>query len=102
LTTARTVTTIQGKRYRLARELGRGGQGAVFAVQGGRLAVKLFDARSGMQQERLRDQLAMVGRFPLAGLPLARPSSPSGRHTWVMSWNMSQAWFPAHAFAATG
>lgn len=68
-----TVTSIHGSRYRLGRELGRGGEGAVFAVEGGRLAVKLLRDRSPRARDRLRDRLAMVGRLPLEGLPVARP-----------------------------
>jgi DNA-binding helix-hairpin-helix protein with protein kinase domain len=64
---------LNGNRYRLERELGRGGQGAVFAVDGGRLAVKLLRRRSRRERERLRDRLTMVRRLPLEGLPLARP-----------------------------
>ena len=67
------VTSIHGNRYRLGRELGRGGQGAVFAVEGERMAVKLLPNRSSRARERLRDRLAMVGRFPLDGLAIARP-----------------------------
>src|SRR5438093_10224814 len=73
MTAQRTVTSIHGNRYRLGRELGRGGQGTVFAVEGGRLAVKLLRDRSPRMQEQLRDQLARVGRLPLENLPLARP-----------------------------
>ena len=68
-----TVTSIHGNRYRLGRELGRGGQGTVFAVEGDRLAVKLLRDRSAGARERLRDQLAMVARLPLEGLAVARP-----------------------------
>ena len=68
-----TVTSIHGNRYRLGRKLGRGGQGTVFAVEGDRLAVKLLRDRSAGARERLRDQLAMVGRLPLEGLAVARP-----------------------------
>ena len=68
-----TVTSIHGNRYRLGREIGRGGQGAVFAVEGERMAVKLLRDRSPRARERLRDQLAMVGRLPLEGLAVARP-----------------------------
>ena len=68
-----TVTSIHGTRYRLDRELGRGGEGAVFAVEGGRLAVKLLRDRSRRSRDRLRDRLAMVGRLPLEGLEVARP-----------------------------
>jgi DNA-binding helix-hairpin-helix protein with protein kinase domain len=73
VTVPRTVTSIHGNRYRLGRELGRGGQGAVFAVEGQVLAVKLLRNRSPSEQERLRDQLAMVGRLPLEDLAIARP-----------------------------
>lgn len=68
-----TVTSIHGARYSLGRELGRGGEGAVFAVEGGRLAVKLLRDRSPRSRDRLRDRLAMVGRLPLDGLAVARP-----------------------------
>ena len=68
-----TVTSAHGTRYHLGRELGRGGEGAVFAVDGGRLAVKLLRDRSPRSRDRLRDRLAMVGRLPLEGLAVARP-----------------------------
>ena len=68
-----TVTSIHGNRYRIGRELGRGGQGVVFAVEGERMAVKLLPGHSPRARERLRDRLAMVGRLPLEGLAVARP-----------------------------
>lgn len=73
MTPPQQVTSIQGIRYRLGAELGRGGQGAVFAVESERLAVKLLHGRSPQLRERLRDQLAMVARLPLDGLAIARP-----------------------------
>jgi len=73
VTGTRMVTSVYGNRYRLGRELGRGGQGAVFAVEGEVFAVKLLGDRSPHAQERLRDQLAMVGRLPLEDLAVARP-----------------------------
>jgi len=69
------VTTVNGNRYRLADELGRGGQGAVFGVDGGRYAVKLLRDRSERAREALRDRLAMVKRLPLEDLPLAPPGT---------------------------
>lgn len=73
MTKPNTVTSIHGNQYRLGQELGRGGQGAVFAVEGGRLAVKLLRDRSARAREALRDQLAMVARLPLEDLAVARP-----------------------------
>lgn len=73
MTKPSTVTSIRGNQYRLVHELGRGGQGTVFAVEGGRLAVKLLRDRSAHSREALRGQLAMVGRLPLEDLDIARP-----------------------------
>lgn len=73
MTRPQQVTSIRGVRYALGRELGRGGQGAVFAVADERLAVKLLEEQSPQRRERLRDQLAMVARLPLDGLAVARP-----------------------------
>ena len=72
MTRPQHVTSIRGIRYRLGRELGRGGQGAVFAVEGERLAVKLLCGGPHLR-ELLRDQLAMVARLPLEGLAVAQP-----------------------------
>lgn len=70
---SRYVVDTTGIRYPLGEELGRGGQGAVYSTEGGRLAVKLLFDRSPVRRDRLRNQLALVGRLPLEGLPLARP-----------------------------
>jgi len=69
----RTVTTTQGAQLTLGRRIGQGGQGSVFAVEGQRRAVKLVHDRSERARQRLRDQLAMVGRLDLEGVPIARP-----------------------------
>lgn len=71
--TNRVVTTVNGARYRLTKELGRGGQGAVFRTEEGRHAVKLLRVRSPRAREALRDRLAMVKRLPIEELDLARP-----------------------------
>lgn len=67
------VTSIHGSLYPLGPKLGRGGQGAVYAVQGANRAVKLYDTASPQASERLRDQLALVGRLPLENLAVSRP-----------------------------
>lgn len=60
-------------RYELAELLGRGGQGAVYAIKGGRLAAKLIAGGCPTRRERLRNQLIHVKRLPLGDLALAKP-----------------------------
>ena len=71
--THRVVTTINGARYRLTQEIGRGGQGAVFRTEEGQYAVKLLRNRSPTARTSLSDRLAMVARLPIEDLGLARP-----------------------------
>ncbi len=70
---ARDVVGVNGRRYRLVRRLGVGGQGAVYAEEGGRLAVKLLLDRSEARRFTLRATLEEVRRLPIEDLPLARP-----------------------------
>ncbi|RYZ65560.1 MAG: serine/threonine protein kinase, partial [Proteobacteria bacterium] len=69
----RQVTDINGARYSLLRQLGRGAQGAVYEVDGGRLAAKIVFDSSAAHRERLRNQLTQVKRLSLADLEIARP-----------------------------
>ncbi len=62
-----------GRVHRLGCCLGRGGQGAVYEVDGGRLAAKLIPRGAPARADRLRQRLAAVRRLPLGGLPIARP-----------------------------
>lgn len=69
----RRVIDEMGRVHRLGRCLGRGGQGAVFEVEGGRLAAKLLPGGSTARGDHLRQRLGAVRRLPLDGLPVARP-----------------------------
>jgi DNA-binding helix-hairpin-helix protein with protein kinase domain len=69
----KTVTDQNGVRYELTALLGRGGQGAVYAIKGGRLAVKILTDGNQARRERLRNQLTHVRRLPLRDLALAKP-----------------------------
>ena len=73
MTTIGSVVDANGVRYELGGLLGRGGQGAVYAVKGGRLAVKLVAGRSQRDRERMRNQLTHVRRLPVGELSLAKP-----------------------------
>ena len=59
----RQVTDLNGARHVLTRQLGRGGQGAVFEVKGGRLAAKIIFDSSPSRREQLRNQLTAVKRL---------------------------------------
>lgn len=67
------VTDTNGVCYELGRSLGRGGQGAVYEIKGGRLAAKIISKTSPVKREPLRNQLAFVKRLALNDLALARP-----------------------------
>lgn len=69
----RKVVDVTGERHDLIREIGRGGQGVVYQVAGGKYAIKLFEDRSENEIRRLENQLKEVKRLDLKGLPIARP-----------------------------
>ncbi len=67
------VTDLEGRRYTLAKLLGQGGQGQVYEVKEGRLAVKLLRSTSPAERERIRRCIQAVKRLDLDGLPIASP-----------------------------
>ncbi|MEB3882003.1 protein kinase [Lyngbya sp. CCY1209] len=62
-----------GTVYQLSQKLGQGGQGVVYAVEGGRRAVKILNKTSQTERDRLRRQLQLVQQLDLKGLNIARP-----------------------------
>jgi DNA-binding helix-hairpin-helix protein with protein kinase domain len=69
----KVVVDQNAVRYELGDLLGSGGQGAVYAVEGSRLAVKILLNRGADHREALRNQLMHVRRLPLDQLSLAKP-----------------------------
>lgn len=69
------IINEHGQAYELERELGRGGQGAVFAVKGGKRAIKMLFDRSRSRREVLRGQLQHIQRMrsELRDLAIAYP-----------------------------
>lgn len=67
------VADTSGTRYELGALLGHGGQGAVFAVRGRPLAVKILDATTASARLRTQESVARVKRMHLEGLTVARP-----------------------------
>lgn len=70
---SKTVVDANGIAYELGELLGRGGQGAVYRVKGGRVAVKLVSGTGQRDRERMRNRLTHVRRLPVEELRLARP-----------------------------
>lgn len=69
------VVDSRGAKYQLGKCLGEGGQGAVYAVQGGRLAAKVLAAGSKTDPKRLERQLQFLRTLDLAGIPIAQPEA---------------------------
>jgi DNA-binding helix-hairpin-helix protein with protein kinase domain len=69
----KAVVDTNGTVYRLQEKLGEGGQGVVYAVEGGRLAIKLLFNNSQDERERLRRQIHQVRIFDLSDIPIACP-----------------------------
>jgi eukaryotic-like serine/threonine-protein kinase len=69
-----TVADVNGTIYELeVLAGGEGGQGVVYLVRGGKLAVKLLKNTSSENRESLRVKLEEVRRLPLEDLLLAKP-----------------------------
>ncbi len=70
----KTVVDEVGNIYQLAKKLGSGGQGVVFAVENGNYAVKIIFDRSPARRKVLRQQLASVRMlYDIEKLFVARP-----------------------------
>lgn len=68
-----TLTDELGRIHQIDSIIGRGGQGVVYSLKGGRLAAKVLSEPSLARRERLRSKLGIVRRMPLQDLPIARP-----------------------------
>jgi len=70
----RRITDDRGQTYELERELGRGGQGAVYAAKGGKRAIKILFDRSNTRRDLLRGQLQNIRQMhELRNLAIACP-----------------------------
>jgi serine/threonine protein kinase len=70
-----SIIDENGKVYEILKKIGKGGQGDVFLVQGGKYAIKVLRLNSETKKEKFKNQLTFVKRLDLKNLPIARPIS---------------------------
>lgn len=70
-----TVIDTNGTKYSLGKELGSGGQGAVFEVEGGKYAVKLLNRVNHSDHRRIDRQFLFLKQLELDDVPIAKPIS---------------------------
>jgi len=69
------VVSTTGVRYRLGRCLGEGGQGRVYAVEGGRFVAKVLLAGVHVEPRRLERHIQFLRTLDLEGIPIAQPEA---------------------------
>ena len=62
-----------GAEYIILDELGRGGQGRVFSVYGGKYAFKLIGKKSSKKAQLLTRKISYIKTRPLEDLPISKP-----------------------------
>jgi DNA-binding helix-hairpin-helix protein with protein kinase domain len=75
MTAPKYVVDTYGTKYQLGTQLGAGGQGAVFAVEGGRFAVKLLNREAATEARRVQAQFAFLKQLDLGNTPIVKPIS---------------------------
>jgi eukaryotic-like serine/threonine-protein kinase len=63
----------RGKEYKATKVLGRGGQGIVYELEGGKYAIKLVKAKDRLAAERLEQRFKAIKTMDLKDLPVAKP-----------------------------
>jgi hypothetical protein len=65
----------RGEALELQAQIGRGGQGTVWSLTGGQVAVKFIRRDAKVDGRKLAAKLAAVRRYDLTGIPIAQPLS---------------------------
>ncbi len=63
----------RGKEYKATKQLGEGGQGVVWELEGGKYAVKVVKAKDRLAAERLEQRFKEIKAMDLKDLPVAKP-----------------------------
>lgn len=70
---SKSVVGDSGREYILDKELGKGSQGRVFSIKGGRYAFKLLGKKSGSKSQILKRKISYIKTREIHDLPISRP-----------------------------
>ncbi len=62
-----------GAEYYIEKEIGRGGQGRVFSIKGGKYVFKLIGKKDSQNSQKLKNKISYLKTRPIAELPISIP-----------------------------
>ncbi|MFD1292616.1 hypothetical protein ACFQ5N_02100 [Lutibacter holmesii] len=65
--------TSSGANYTIEKEIGRGGQGRVFSIKGGKYAFKLIGKKTSSKSQLLKRKISYIKTRPIDDLPISIP-----------------------------
>lgn len=70
---SKSVIGESGREYVIEKELGKGSQGRVFSIKGGRYAFKLLGKKSSLTAQKLKRRISYIKTRKIHDLPISRP-----------------------------
>jgi eukaryotic-like serine/threonine-protein kinase len=67
------IGTGSGANYTIEKEIGRGGQGRVFSIVGGKYAFKLIGKKTSSKAQLLKRKISYIKTRPIEDLPISIP-----------------------------
>lgn len=67
------VGSSSGANYLIEEEIGRGGQGRVFSIKGGKYAFKLIGKKTSSKAQLLKRKISYIKTRPIEDLPISIP-----------------------------
>ena len=67
------IGTSSGANYAIEKEIGRGGQGRVFSIKGGKYAFKLIGKKTSSKAQLLKRKISYIKTRPIDDLPISIP-----------------------------
>lgn len=67
------IGASSGANYAIEKEIGRGGQGRVFSIEGGKYAFKLIGKITSSKAQLLKQKISYIKTRPIVDLPISIP-----------------------------